>query len=188
MKTPAGVCRPSADTVMLTEAALLEPPCTVLDMGTGSGYSAIELAGHGFSVDACDICGEAVDAAAANAASKKVKIRFFQSDLWSAAGRYDLVIFNPPLTSGPALLKGVFRRVPFSMQLGPLAYMFSGDFRRQIVDRFIAGAREHLTPGGRLLMVVVKPELAYVRERAAFYGFAFTVVWKKGLYSVGKCS
>ena len=173
---------------MLTNAALLESPCSVLDMGTGSGYAAIRLAEHGFFVEACDICGTAVSAAVQNALRNDSKIRFFQSDLWDSAGKYDLVIFNPPLSNSQPLLKGLFRRIPFSMLCGPLVYVVDGAFRRTIVSRFIAGARDHLNKGGRLLMVVMKPELASVRELAAGQGFGFTVVGEKGQYFIGKLS
>lgn len=187
-KTPAHVCRPGSDTVMLTEAALMEPPCSVLDMGTGSGYSAIELARRGFTVEACDICGDAVDASRQNAGRSGTGVRFFRSDLWESAGRYDLVIFNPPLSRAQPLLKGVLRRVPFSEQLGPLKYVVSGKFRREIVGRFIAGAKDHLNPGGRLLMVAMRPELPRVRALAADHRFKFDIVRRKGLYNIAKMS
>ena len=185
-KSSIKICCPGADTVMLTEAALKEKPCTALDMGTGSGYSAIELARRGFKVHACDICPHAVGSAKENALQESLSILFFMSDLWEHAGTYDMVIFNPPLSRANASLKGIFRRFPLSERLGPLHYHVSGGFRREIVKRFISGAKKHLQPGGRLLIVTMTPELHCTWALAREHGFELTIVASKGQYSIAR--
>jgi len=180
------VCRPGSDTVMLTEAALMETPCSVLDMGTGGGYSAIQLAKRGFKVHACDICRHALGSAREAALKERHDILFFTSDLWEDAGTYDLVIFNPPLSKANPALKGIFRRMPLSEHLGLLHYMTSGKFRREIVRNFVAGARKHLKNDGRLLIVTMTPELAGARRLASEYEFDLTIVRQKGHYHIAR--
>jgi len=184
--TPVKVCCPGGDTLMLTEAALMESPCDALDMGTGSGHMAIELAKRGFRVEASDICPDAVAAAQENAKLQNCSIRFFLSDLWRDAGKYDLVVFNPPIAGGRASVKGFFRRMPLSEFFGALLYMVNGDFRRSIMKRFVAESAGHLNPGGRLMFTSVSAEMWHSREIAAANDFDLTVVRKKGLYSAVK--
>jgi len=184
LKSPAGVCRAAGDTFLLTETAVSATPCKVLDMGTGEGYVAIELANRGFDVEACDVCKSALVASRENAARHAANVTFFHSDLWQNAGKYDLVLFNPPLSGNPPLIKGLFRRVPFTDLLSPVHYMLFGSFRRSIVRRFISGSGKHLRDNGRILMVVLWGELGYAEQLAAGHGYALRVVRKAGRHSI----
>ena len=72
----------------------------VLDMGTGSGCTAISLARalKFASVDALDVSRDALAVARENAAALKVKVRFFESDMLlpQPAANYDIIVSNPP--------------------------------------------------------------------------------------------
>ncbi|HEX3629825.1 MAG TPA: methyltransferase [Candidatus Dormibacteraeota bacterium] len=76
-----------------------KPSDRVLDMGTGSGISAILAAATSSDVVAVDVNPRAVEAARANAARNGVadRITFRQSDVFNAVdGSFDLIIFHPP--------------------------------------------------------------------------------------------
>lgn len=100
--TPA-VLIPRPETEQLVDLIIDENPGSdlrVLDMGTGSGCIAISLARalKFAQVDALDVSRDALDVARENAASLKVKVRFFESDMLSPQppGRYDIIVSNPP--------------------------------------------------------------------------------------------
>lgn len=80
-------------------AAEVRPSDRVLDMGTGSGVSAILAAKVACEVVAVDINPRAVKCAAANAVRNGVggQITFVQGDVFDAVdGQFDLVVFDPP--------------------------------------------------------------------------------------------
>ncbi len=98
-----------------------------LDLGCGPGTQAIALARMGFAVTACDVAQAAIDGAAARAAEAGVTIDFWVGD---ATGmrfdpEFDLVVD-----------RGVL-------------HCFADPAQR---DRYIAGIRSALKPGGVLLL------------------------------------
>lgn len=100
--TPA-VLIPRPETEQLIDMIVDENPASdlrVLDMGTGSGCIAISLARalKFAQVDALDVSRDALAVARENAASLKVKVRFFESDMLSPQppARYDIIVSNPP--------------------------------------------------------------------------------------------
>jgi release factor glutamine methyltransferase len=112
----------------------------VLDVGTGSGISAILAARTSRDVMAVDINPEAVAAARANAGLNAVadRIRFEVSDLFDAVeGRYDLITFNPPYRWFKA--RDWLERS-------------TTDENYQALTRFMTEVRDHLRPGGRILL------------------------------------
>ncbi|MDX1932723.1 MAG: peptide chain release factor N(5)-glutamine methyltransferase [Capsulimonadales bacterium] len=104
--TPA-VLIPRPETELLVETALtyastLSHP-RIADIGTGSGCVAVALARHlpTATIDAVDICQEALAVAAANCERHGVErqITLRQGDLLmplSAKGPYDIIVSNPP--------------------------------------------------------------------------------------------
>jgi release factor glutamine methyltransferase len=78
-------------------------PCTVLDVGTGSGAIAITIAAERplATVHAADISDSALAVAAENAARHQVaaRIRFERADLVPPEARYDVIVSNPPYVS-----------------------------------------------------------------------------------------
>lgn len=100
--TPA-VLIPRPETEQLVDLIIEEnqgSDLRVLDMGTGSGCIAISLArALKFArVDALDVSRDALAVARDNAASLKVKVRFFESDMLAPqpAATYDIIVSNPP--------------------------------------------------------------------------------------------
>jgi len=93
---------PRPDTETLVEWALerlhgLGAP-RVLDLGTGSGAIAlaIQSARPDAAVEAVDRSAEALAVARANAARLGLPVRFRQADWLQGAGRYHLIVSNPP--------------------------------------------------------------------------------------------
>ncbi|MCL5995393.1 MAG: methyltransferase domain-containing protein [Chloroflexi bacterium] len=122
-------------------AQLIPPGCSVLDMGTGTGLSAISAAQWARRVLAVDINTAAVHCAQANVLhhglAARVEVR--QGNLFSVLGseRFDVVLFNPPYLRGtPAS--------PFEQAF------FSND----IAERFASGLSNHLSPGGYALLLL----------------------------------
>lgn len=100
--TPA-VLIPRPETEQLVDLIIEEnqgSDLRVLDMGTGSGCIAISLArALKFArVDALDVSRDALAVARDNAASLKVKVRFFESDILAPqpSATYDIIVSNPP--------------------------------------------------------------------------------------------
>lgn len=114
---------------------------SVLDLGTGAGVGAVFAALRGARVVAVDVNPQAVRCARLNAQLHHVedKIDVRQGDLFGpvAGETFDLVLFNPPLVHG--------RPTTF------LEAAWQGD---RVLERFAAGLRDVLAPGGRALLVL----------------------------------
>ncbi len=97
---PPGVFRPISDTWLLARSARsLAPGARVLDLCTGSGAVAIDLARHGAAeVVAIDVSRRAVLAARVNAGLNGARVDVRRGDLVApvANARFDLVVSNPP--------------------------------------------------------------------------------------------
>lgn len=120
--------------------AEVKPSDRVLDMGTGCGISAILAAKASADVVAVDINPKAVECAIANAERNGVRdrITFLQGDVFDPVeGDFDLIVFDPP-----------FRW--FAPR--DLLEMSTADENYRALTGFMAGAREHLRPGGRILL------------------------------------
>ena len=118
----------------------VKPTDRVLDMGTGSGISAILAAKTASDVVAVDVNPKAVEAAAANAALNGVadRISFHPSDVFDAVeGRFDLIIIDPPFR---------WFKARDLLELG------TADENYRALTRFMMEARDHLRPGGRIVL------------------------------------
>ncbi len=122
-------------------AAPPRPGARLLDMGTGSGASALSAARRGWRATAVDLNPEAVRCARINALLNglegEVDVR--HGDLFApvAGERFDLVVFNPPFFRGEP-------RNRFD-----LAWRGTDVF-----ERFAAGLPAALAPGGRALVLL----------------------------------
>ncbi len=142
------VYEPAEDTFLLAENLDAHQGEKVLELGTGCGLLAILAAKAGARVVATDINPAALECARANAAVHGVvdSINFRLSDLFEpvAGERFDLVIFNPPYL--PVR--------PEEALDGPLDRAWeAGPDGRMVIDRFLHGLPDHLTPNGRVLFV-----------------------------------
>ncbi|WP_369204314.1 class I SAM-dependent methyltransferase [Streptomyces sp. PU-14G] len=118
-----------------------------LEVGCGTGVISVTAALQGCaSVTALDINEKAVANTRANAERHQVgdRVRALHSDLYAALQpdeRFDAIFWNVPWT---------YVEDGFSLSTDLHSAVFDPGYQGQA--RFIAGARAHLTPGGRLLM------------------------------------
>lgn len=164
-----GVCGVREDTRLLAETAYAVKsdsgaPCRALDLGAGSGYVAIYLALRGWQVDAVDVSPRALTLAKRNAALNGVAPRIYQSDLYSAVcGPYDVIACNPPMrsdeTEGSRLVTATLRRIgPLANALMRVTQPALERKRLDFLAEIARGARAHLAPDGRLLLVISQLE------------------------------
>jgi release factor glutamine methyltransferase len=156
----AEVLVPRPDTETLVEAALecidaRGPPeqLALLDLCTGSGAVAVSLKHErpGLTVSASDISPQALDLARANARrllGRAGAVDFIQSGLFDGiSGLFDLIVSNPPYVPS-ALLETLAPEV----RREPRIALDGGSDGLDLIRPIIAGAPEHLRPGGLLLL------------------------------------
>ena len=143
--TDAGVF--SRDGLDRGTEVLLEalPPLSgrVLDLGCGWGAVGVALGKRYPALDIVmtDINSRAVELARRNLAENGVRATVLQGDGFDAVeGRFDAIVTNPPIRAGKAVIYGLF-----------------------------AQARDYLTPGGALYVVIRKQQgapsaLKYLKE------------------------
>lgn len=125
----------------------------VLDLCTGSGCIAIACAVNFpvAEVDAVELSAEAFEVAAANVARHGVadRVSLLHGDLWAPVRgrRYDLIVSNPPYVSDPEM-----GELPAEYGHEPELGLRSGSEGLDIVARILAGAAEHIEPGGVLVV------------------------------------
>ncbi|HZZ94063.1 MAG TPA: peptide chain release factor N(5)-glutamine methyltransferase [Usitatibacter sp.] len=170
-----GVLIPRPETEVLVEAALerMAPDARCVDLGTGSGAIAITLACErpGARVTATDVSEAALAIARANAALHGCDARMtFAPGAWYdaiARQRFDLIVSNPPYVAAADahLDEGDLRFEPrHALTDGSPDGLGS-------IRAIVAGAREHLAPGGWLLFEHGYDQAgaaARVLERAGF--------------------
>ena len=167
------VPRPDTETVVEVARAWRADraaPCRVLDLCTGSGAIAIALAKElpAATVVATDVSAAAVAIAKKNAERNGVAARVDvrEGDLWKAVAgeRFDLIVANPPYIRSdviPTLQAEVLREPRLALDGGADGMAF--------YDRICADAREHLEPGGALVVEhgFDQAEAVYARFTAA---------------------
>jgi release factor glutamine methyltransferase len=113
----------------------------VLDMGTGSGVCAVFAAKHARRVVAVDINPAAVRCAGINALlnGMEAQMEVRQGDLFTpvAGDKFDLILFNPPFLRGK-----------------PQDDRDRAWRATDVAERFAAGLRSHLKPGGAALVIL----------------------------------
>lgn len=174
--TPA-VLIPRPETELLVDLALAHQPQRgrLLDMGTGSGAIAVSIAYTRPDMDilALDVSHDALEVARQNAhrhlaSTPPAGFSLLQSDWYDALGKrtFDVIVSNPPYIEKED------------------AHLSQGDLRFEPVDALtdhadglsalrtiIAGAPQHLQPGGYLFMEHGYDQAAAVRELLTQRGF-----------------
>lgn len=164
---------PRPETEHLVEAALLirPQPRRILDIGTGSGILAVTLALElpEATVTATDISMPALAVAKKNAQQlgAETSIRFLTSDLFTAlAGeRFDCIVSNPPYVSAGEVLE------PQVREYEPAMALYAGEDGMAIYRRLIPQAKDHLEPGGHLLLEIGHSQGNAVHELLERSGF-----------------
>jgi len=150
------VPRPDTETV-IEVARTARPeraaPCRILDLCTGSGVIAVSLAREypAAQVVATELSPAAAALARRNAARNAVadRVDVREGDLFAPVRgeRFDLIAANPPYIASPVIptLSPEVRREPvIALDGGPDGLAF--------YDRICAEAREHLAPGGAIVL------------------------------------
>ncbi len=149
------VLDPRPETEALVDLALARPFARVLDLGTGSGCILVTLLAErpGATGVGTDISPAALLVAGANAAAHGVADRLVLplSD-WFAdiGGRFDLIVSNPPYIAA-AEMAGL---APEVRDFEPALALTDGGDGLSAYRAIAAGARDHLVPGGRLLVEI----------------------------------
>ena len=165
---PGRVFSPRATTEKLVDAALErigEGPARVADVGTGSGAIAITLALRLPNVEvwASDTCGSALALASLNAERLGAQVHLVRGDLLDGIPRnLDLIVANLPyLAPGSD-----------GYDDEPAAAVFSSGDGLDHYRRLLAGAADHLTADGGLLiqfdgevLEAERSELPWLRAR-----------------------
>lgn len=131
-----------------------KPVHRLLDLCTGSGCIGI-AAGYVFAeadIDLADVSPEALAVAAQNIERHGMgaRARAMQSDLFDdLEGRYDVILSNPPYVDA-----GDLASMPPEYQHEPALGLAAGGDGLDLAHRILAGAREHLTEDGLLVVEV----------------------------------
>ena len=149
LRVTPDVLIPRPETETLVEAALtrLEPGDRVADLGTGSGAIAIAIARSAdAAVVAVDASPAALRVARENACRLAASVEFLESDWFSRIeGRFRMIVANPPYVAAGDPHLAALSHEPSSALIG-------GADGLAALRRIIAGAPDHLEPGGWLLV------------------------------------
>jgi len=143
------VFAPRSDSWLLADAVADDPAVrggSVLDLCTGSGVVAIAAALAGGRVTAVDVSPQALDNVLVNARNVGATVQVRCGSLFEPVGseRFDVIVSNPPY------VPSVDDTLPSD---GPERAWSAGRSGRLVLDEIIAGALDHLTPSGVLLIV-----------------------------------
>lgn len=165
---------PRPDTEILVETALnldMRFNARVLDLGTGTGAIALALAHERpkWRVTAIDKVPEAVELAKQNRQNLKLEhVEILQSDWFSAVDQrdFDLIVSNPPYID----------EQDEHLQLGdvrfePQSALTAGNEGYADLFHIADVAREHILPGGYLLLEHGYQQAIRVREKMIELGY-----------------
>ena len=169
---------PKEDTFLLLKNIDVGPGEPVLEMGCGTGLITCHLAKAGASVTSVDINPLAIECTRSNLTRNGLRSNLLVSDLFSmVGGRFDQIIFNPPYLSVE--------------EEGALEKAWSGGTDGvRVLERFLVQVREHVRPGGRVLLLL-SSEMSttslssvlssFRREKIASERYFFEELWVERL-------
>jgi release factor glutamine methyltransferase len=117
-----------------------------LELCTGSGAVALEMAAAGARVTAIDVSRRSVLTVRLNAALRRLRVRTLRGSLFeSVAGeKFDLIVTNPPYVPAPT------DDLP---ERGARRAWDAGRDGRALIDPICDAAAAHLKPGGAILII-----------------------------------
>lgn len=145
----------------------------ILELCTGSGCLAIMMADAfpNSVVDAVDISTDAIAVAEHNIRDYKLEGRVnpIVSDLYENVPfkKYDLIVANPPYVNSDSM-----SRLPREYLREPQIALHGGADGMDLVRKIVAGAAEHLTPDG-VLMVEIGNEREYAEAAFGHLGLTW---------------
>jgi len=178
------VPRPDTETLVEWSLELLRdrPAPRIVDLGTGSGAIALALqsARRDARVEAVDASPAALEVAAANALRLGLPVALREAQWLEGAGRYDLIVSNPPyVAEADAHLPGLRHE--------PRQALVAGADGLDDLRRIVASAPAHLEAGGWLLLEHGWDQAAAVRALLAAAGFT-AVASRQDLAGMERCS
>ncbi|HEX7889729.1 MAG TPA: peptide chain release factor N(5)-glutamine methyltransferase [Ramlibacter sp.] len=178
------VPRPDTETIVEWSLQVLQDRKAprLIDLGTGSGAIALAIqhARPDAVVEAVDRSADALAVASANAQRLGLPVRFRQASWLDGAGRYDLVVSNPPY------IRADDEHLP-DLAHEPLGALISGPDGLADLRAIVAGARDHLLPGGWLLLEHGWDQAEAVRGLLQAAGFV-DVASRRDLAGIERCS
>ena len=162
-KVTQDVLDPRPETEILIEQALAEPFSKVLDLGTVSGCILITLLAERTEARGVgtDISERAVLIAGGNAVRHGVADRIvLPLSEWydDIGGRFDLIVSNPPYIAADEMSD----LAPEVRDHDPAEALTDGADGLSAYRAIAAGAFDHLTPGGRLIVEIGPTQAAEV--------------------------
>jgi release factor glutamine methyltransferase len=182
----ARVLVPRPDTETLVEWSLdvlagRDAPA-VVDLGTGSGAIALAIQSMlpDARVEAVDRSGDALAVARANAYRLGLPVHFRHASWLEGAGRYDLIVSNPPYVAADDPHLPALRHEPREA-------LAAGADGLADLRRIVADAPAHLAPGGWLLLEHGWDQAEAVRGLLAAAGFV-EIASRADLAGILRCS
>jgi len=156
--------------IILNEILKIKNIKNALDMGTGTGIIAIELAKRSFDVTATDISNKAVRLAMLNIKENNVKVNIFQSDLFDkVSGKFDLIVFNSPVVFKRKPVINTIGNIILNFNLIDLVHRFSNlekewKVRMIKVNEFIYEAKNYLSDIGIIVTMLTQNEIDLITK------------------------
>ena len=156
--------------IILNEILKIKNIKNALDMGTGTGIIAIELAKRSFDVTATDISNKAIRLAMLNIKKNNVKVNIFQSDLFDkVSGKFDLIVFNSPVVFKRKPVINTIGNIILNFNLIDLVHRFSNlekewKVRMIKVNEFIYEAKKYLSDIGIIVTMLTQNEIDLITK------------------------
>jgi release factor glutamine methyltransferase len=171
---------PRPDTESVVDAALdlvdsRGYPCTVLDVGTGTGAIAISVAQERprCEVHATEVSEGALEAARANADRNGTDVRFHHADVVSGLGflqgGIDLLVSNPPYVDETSASR---RLAPEVREWDPPVALYSGTDELGFFRRIFAETPTLLKDGANVVLEIGDGQAERVLELGRASGFS----------------